>query len=104
MNTPKDKSMKPWVIRNQDSYNIEATIEAFDKIPIACVYSKLQKQGTFDALPIAKRIIGCVNTYEELVEALERITRVAGVELEHSRPDVIEQARTALSKAKEVIG
>ena len=37
----------------------------------------------------------------EMVEALERITRVASVELSGKRDDVLEQARAILSKAKD---
>ena len=35
----------------------------------------------------------------QLVEALERLTRIAAVDFEKSRPDVIEQARAALTAA-----
>lgn len=35
----------------------------------------------------------------DLLEALERLTRVASVELEATRPDVLEQARAAIAKA-----
>ena len=41
-----------------------------------------------------------VNAHDALVAALERITRVAFVELVGKRDDVLEQARAALALAK----
>ena len=58
--------------------------------------------GSFiDAPDMAKTIAHRVNCHDELVAALERITRIASVELGKTRPDVIEWARSALERAKQ---
>ena len=50
---------------------------------------------------IAKHLDAIDADMREMVEALERITRVASVELSGKRDDVLEQARAILSKAKD---
>lgn len=51
--------------------------------------------------PVLEKLDAIDKERAEMVEALERITRVASVELSGKRDDVLEQARAILSKAKD---
>ena len=50
----------------------------------------------------AAHIVKCVNSHQELVAALERLVRVAGVELDrdNGRPDVMADMRAILAKVQ----
>ena len=57
----------------------------------------------------AARIVACVNALASMepsalastIEAFERLIRVAAVELDKVRPDVMEQSRAALAKLRD---
>jgi hypothetical protein len=58
----------------------------------------LEAEGLFATK--ARDMIRAVNSHDVLYEALERITRVASLELTGKRDDVLEQAREALRFAE----
>jgi len=84
----------PWILdpdERGDGFWIDSDATEPDEIANACTSHLDSVQAKANARLIAAA--------PQLAEALERLLRVASVELAATRPDVLEQAKTALLAA-----
>lgn len=81
-------------IKNNLIHIIADSISYINKAALNAVDVFIEPKITHEVRASAK----CVNTHDELVEALERLLRVASVELSGKRDDVLERAREVLRK------